>query len=137
MNDRQCALPMSMGTLATLSKYQNVVILNCKDARELCTSLASSGHQATNSLSSGKKAALPSAQQSRHAPTCQDRGEGPPSRLTPEMDEEEQPAVGNLAQIWILQGLAPEDMTFMVVVVSRAVAVGTVGNRGAPGGTGL
>lgn len=53
------------------------------------------------------------------------------------MDEEEQPAVGNLAQIWILQGLAPEDMTFMVVVVSRAVAVGTVGNRGAPGGTGL
>lgn len=44
-----------MGTLATLSKYQNIVTLNCKDARELCTSLASSGHQATNSLSSAKK----------------------------------------------------------------------------------
>lgn len=42
--------------------------------------------------------------------------EGPSPRLSPEMDEEEQPAVGDLAQIWILRGLVPEDRTLAVVV---------------------
>lgn len=36
------------------------------------------------------------------------------------MDQEEQPSLGNPAQIWILQGLAPEDATFS-------------GGRGSPG----
>lgn len=55
--------------------FQNAETFSyCKDARELRTSLSSGGRQATNSLSPSNREAVPSAQQSLHAPARWYRG---------------------------------------------------------------
>lgn len=126
-----------MKTLATLSKCWNIFILNCKDAREIRTSFSSGDRQATNSLSPSNREAVPSAQQSQHAPAHWYRGARSSSGITvmskPQDGWRGAACSGELVHIQILQGLVPQDTTLAVAVGLQ----GTIGNGGVRGGTGL
>jgi len=110
--------------------FRNTETFSCwtvKVPRDLRASLAAGGCQATNSLSSGSRDVAPTSRQSRHAPAHQYRG-ARGGRDT-EMDEEEWPALGNLARIWIPCGLVPEDRTLAVAVGLQGCGRGDRGQR--------
>lgn len=74
IDDRHYALPISMETLTTPSKCQNIFVLNCTGTRGLHTIHASGSHQATDLLNPGKRESVPSARQSRHGRSHGSRG---------------------------------------------------------------